>query len=43
MDSKITQADWDNAHREETDRIRAQSPNVGSQSSWTPLKRVMPR
>lgn len=39
---KITQADWDNAHREETDRIRAQSPNVDPKQLDTP-KRVMPR
>ena len=32
---KITQADWDNAHREETDRIRAQSP-MWIPNGWTP-------
>lgn len=36
---KITQADWDNAHREETDRIRAQSPNVDPKQLDTPQAR----
>lgn len=36
---KITQADWDNAHREETDRIRAQSPNVDAKQLDTPQAR----
>ena len=36
---KITQADWDNAHREETDRIRAQSPNVDPKKLDTPQAR----
>lgn len=36
---KITQADWDNAHREETDRIRAQSPNLDPKQLDTPQAR----
>ena len=36
---KITQADWDNANREETDRIRAQSPNVDPKQLDTPQAR----
>lgn len=36
---KITQADWDNAHRTETDRIRAQSPNVDPKLLDTPQAR----
>jgi peptidyl-prolyl cis-trans isomerase D len=36
---KITQADWDNAHRAETDRIRAQSPNVDPKLFDTPQAR----
>ena len=32
---KITQADWDNAHREENGCIRAQSP-MWIPNSWTP-------
>lgn len=36
---KITQADWDNAHRTETDRIRAQSPNVDPKQLDTPQAR----
>ena len=36
---KITQADWDNAHREETDPIRAQTPNVDPKQLDTPQAR----
>ncbi len=35
----ITQSDWDNAHRMESDRIRAQSPNVDAKLLDTPQAR----
>ena len=35
----VTQADWDNAHRMESDRIRAQSPNVDAKLLDTPQAR----
>ena len=35
----ITQDEWDNAHRVETDRIRARSPNVDSKLLDTPQAR----
>ncbi|MFT4243172.1 MAG: SurA N-terminal domain-containing protein [Acidovorax sp.] len=36
---KVTQADWDNAHRMETDRIRAQSPTVDAKLLDSPRAR----
>ncbi|RZJ52279.1 MAG: peptidyl-prolyl cis-trans isomerase, partial [Acidovorax sp.] len=44
---KINQTDWDNAHRMETDRIRAQSPTVdpklldSPQSRYSTLERLV--
>ncbi|WP_311223848.1 MULTISPECIES: SurA N-terminal domain-containing protein [unclassified Acidovorax] len=35
----ITQADWDNAHRAETDRIRAQSPQIDGKLLDSPSAR----
>ncbi|MFT3815473.1 MAG: SurA N-terminal domain-containing protein [Acidovorax sp.] len=35
----ITQADWDNTHRTEMDRIRAQSPNVDAKLLDSPASR----
>lgn len=35
----ITQAEWDNAHRAETDRIHAQSPSIDSKLLDTPQMR----
>lgn len=35
----ITQAEWDNAHRAETDRIRAQSPQIDGKLLDTPAAR----
>lgn len=35
----ITQADWDNAHRVESDRVRAQSPDIDAKLLDTPQAR----
>jgi peptidyl-prolyl cis-trans isomerase D len=35
-DTKITQAEWDNAHREQIERIRAQSPGIDMRMLDTP-------
>ena len=35
-DTKITQAEWDNAHREQIERIRAQSPGIDVRMLDTP-------
>lgn len=36
---EITQTDWDNAHRQESDRIRAQQPNINAALLDTPEAR----
>ena len=38
---EITQNDWDNMHRYESDRLRAENPNIDA-NCWTRLKRAMP-